>query len=572
MENGQKTLLELFDGRKVFNIPKYQRAYAWETRQLNDFINDIQNQNINKEYFFGTILFQEKGREGNFEIVDIVDGQQRITTLIIFMRVLLDRLKELGEDVAILEETYIQYRGEYKLRTLLHDNDFFKTYILESSSLNQINTDTISQKRLLQAKDFFKYHLKLHSLEILEHFKFKIEKTRVLTYSVNNDAEATLIFETTNDRGKPLTSLEKIKSFLMYKIYLISDEPNIYLDAIQTRFSEIYRDYEALEIYKYDEDSIMRYHFIAFEEWSTSKEKNEYDYHLWTVKNKINNFTNRIIDYSLASQYIDKYSRELQESFSIIKSLRQDLNDQDFLCLRYLQRVASFYPLLIKAYKFDTSENKVNLRRVIRLLEIISFRVYGIRRRRNSTGKERLFKLAQKFNGDFERLCIELKDIIGEYCSDREFKIKLLSPTFYEDTPSNEQNYLFWKYENYIRDAEYALSSQVGYRKYGRLSIEHIMPRNPRHHLTWMDDHFRAKYLHSIGNLTLDTQVCNASKSNYDFEYKNAEYYKTSVFKCQNELKKFVNPDSGEWDIISIKKREAKIVNFALQYWDFRNI
>ncbi|GAX41086.1 hypothetical protein NIES4075_20550 [Tolypothrix sp. NIES-4075] len=58
MENGQKTILELFDGRKIFNIPKYQRAYAWESRQLNDFINDIKNQNIEKEYFFGTILFQ----------------------------------------------------------------------------------------------------------------------------------------------------------------------------------------------------------------------------------------------------------------------------------------------------------------------------------------------------------------------------------------------------------------------------------------------------------------------------------------------------------------------------------
>ncbi|MBD2453537.1 DUF262 domain-containing protein [Nostoc sp. FACHB-87] len=572
MENGQKTILELFDGRKIFNIPKYQRAYSWESRQLNDFINDVKNQSIDKEYFFGTILFQEKGREGNFEVIDIVDGQQRITTLIIFMKVLLDKLKKLGEDVAILEETYIQYRGEYKLRTLLHDNDLFKAHILEDSCSESVNVSTSSQKRLLNAKDFFKIQLEKYSLDVLEEFKIKIEKTRVLTYSVNNDAEATLIFETTNDRGKPLTSLEKIKSFLMYKIYLISDSPDTYLDVIQTRFSEIYRDYEAIEKYKYDEDSLMRYHFIAFEEWTTSKDRNEYDRHLWTVKNRINNLTVNHKNYTLGSEYIDKYSKELKETFFVFKSLIVDWHEPYLDDLFYLERLASFFPLLIKAYKLDASENKKQVRRVIKLLEIISFRVYGIRRRRNTTGQERLYKMAQTFSGDFEKLCNELKDLIGEYCSDREFIIKLQSSSFYEDVPSNEQNYLFWKYENYIRTREGSLAPKMRYRQYGRLSTEHIIPQNPRNMLTWMDNNFREQYLHSLGNLTLDTQIGNASKSNHDFAYKNARYYKTSPFKCQNELENFLNPNSGEWDINSIKERSNMIAKFALKYWDFRYI
>ena len=84
-----------------------------------------------------------------------------------------------------------------------------------------------------------------------------------MTYSVEDTAEATLIFETTNDRGKSLTNLEKTKSFLMYKTYLASDRPETTLNDLQTRFGEIYRDYE--EIKKWvDEDSILQYHFIAF--------------------------------------------------------------------------------------------------------------------------------------------------------------------------------------------------------------------------------------------------------------------------------------------------------------------
>ena len=94
MENGQKIIRGLFDGSKIFNIPEYQRAYAWEEKQLGDFVDDIENQRLDKDYFFGTILFQEKGISDDFEVIDIVDGQQRITTLIIFMKILIDQLKE----------------------------------------------------------------------------------------------------------------------------------------------------------------------------------------------------------------------------------------------------------------------------------------------------------------------------------------------------------------------------------------------------------------------------------------------------------------------------------------------
>lgn len=85
MDNGEKKISSLFDGRTLFNVPEYQRAYAWGEAQLSDFIEDIQNQKEDKSYFLGTVLFEEKGLENNYEVIDIVDGQQRITTIIIFM-------------------------------------------------------------------------------------------------------------------------------------------------------------------------------------------------------------------------------------------------------------------------------------------------------------------------------------------------------------------------------------------------------------------------------------------------------------------------------------------------------
>ena len=74
MENGQKTILSLFNGDKHFVIPKYQRAYAWEEKQLQDFLEDIKNQRIDKDYFIGTILFQDDGVRSGFEHIQVVDG------------------------------------------------------------------------------------------------------------------------------------------------------------------------------------------------------------------------------------------------------------------------------------------------------------------------------------------------------------------------------------------------------------------------------------------------------------------------------------------------------------------
>ena len=146
MENGQKRISELFDGRKIFKIPQYQRAYAWEEQQLKDFVEDIENQKPGRNYFFGTILFQEQERSERFEIIDIVDGQQRITTLIIFMKLLLVEHKKAGNDVTMLENTYIRTYNRDKLCVLDTDKDFFTSYILQDNRPDDSQVHTPSQR------------------------------------------------------------------------------------------------------------------------------------------------------------------------------------------------------------------------------------------------------------------------------------------------------------------------------------------------------------------------------------------------------------------------------------------
>ena len=585
MENGQKTIRGLFDGSKIFNIPKYQRAYAWEKEHLEDFVDDIENQKLDKDYFFGTILFQEKKEmSDDFENIDIVDGQQRITTLIIFMKLLLDQLRGNGKEIEIrrLEDRYICLYGKHKLRVLQDDNDFFKSYILGDNPLSTGNVRTPSQKRLHDAKNFLRQRLEKYTPETLLEFKDKIERTKVLTYSVEDTAEATLIFETTNDRGKSLTNLEKTKSFLMYKTYLASGDPEDLLNTLQSRFGEIYRDYETIKN-RVEENSILQYHFIAFEKWN---DRSEYQNYVQTLKNKVHKLVND--NRSEAKIFIDRYSHELQESFVIMKELL--LNSEPHLRDVFaLNRQANFYPLLIKAYKQDNSEGKQNFKRVVQLVEIICFRVFGIRRRRPITGREYLARRARDFNGNFEDLINNhLKGFVDSYCNNDEFGRYLSSPNFHNEVDRNNQNYLFWKYENHLRTKEQPIFSEMSYDEFSnrdsrtKFSIEHIIPQNPNENkvtiegsesiLPEINKDFEEIYLHCIGNLTIDPKSANSSKLNRPFEYKDQNYFRKAPLKTQNELADFLNQETGRWDDISIQKRQEKILEFALDYWDHNKV
>ena len=574
MENGQKAISDLFEPRRVFNIPKYQRAYAWETKQLQDFINDLDNQIIGRDYFFGTILLQIRDNEGYFKVIDIVDGQQRLTTLTIFMRLLLERLSSCGDDISILRETYVQYRDEYKLRVLEYDQDFFRKCVLSDCEEAELLIATPSQRRLLQAKEFFKKELEPRSIENLRELREKIENAKVLTYAVLNNAEATLIFETTNDRGKPLTNLEKIKSFLMYKVYTVADDPERHLKVIQDRFGDIYRDFESTIIHlKTDEGFILRNHYITFEANVKKDSSSEYGKHLVLIKEKINSLTTHPETFAEATKFIDNYSDGLRQTFSIVNKIAQD-EDENLNNLYRLGKVANLFPVLIASMKYADGENYVDFCRVTKLLEIISFRVYGIRKRKlgNTAILKRFYELAQSFNGEFDSLISSLKNIIEHFCSDYDFSNRLASSDFYEDISNNDLNYLFWQYENSLRRTEYIEERLIDFRQYSGLSIEHIVPQVPRQIFNWMAEDFWRNQVNSIGNLVLDVSSENSAKSNRDFHTKYQHFYQKSRFVSQKELTQFKNPETGEWDDSSIEKRSKKIINFALIYWNYKSV
>ena len=578
MDNGEKKISSLFDGRTVFNIPEYQRAYAWTKPQLKDFIEDLNNQKIDRSYFLGTVLFEEKGQDKNYEIIDIVDGQQRITTIIIFMATLLQLLKKKSdndddlEDLELLEETYVKHKRQYKLRALEEDNDFFHSYILQNVD-GRDYIKTPAQRRLYDAKKYFHKKLKGLSRKKLNEYKDKVDSnSRVLVYSVADTAEATLIFETTNDRGKGLTNLEKIKSFMMYKSYVASEEtPEELLKTIRSRFSDIYKEHESIQS-KIDENSVLQYHFISHDSW-TGK---EYQKYVTNVKNKVNSLIskNRNIE---ALEYINTYTKELKESFYIFKSILSS-SDENLRNIYILGRLGNFYPLLLKSYKLDKSESKEKFSEIAKLLEIYAYRIYAVNRSRGNTGQSKLYALARDFTGNFNDLSDSLRKHIKSYSNDNKFISNLSDEYIYDEMAQNDLSYFFWNYENYLRKNFQPKASSMSEKEFlsknskMKLSIEHIASQNPSKNVLTdnsiieeIDEEFEEEYLHSIGNLTIDPLSANSSKSNNDFVIKNSKYFVKAPFKVQNELEEFLSND--KWGKFSIEARKEKLLNFARVRW-----
>jgi len=155
-----------------------------------------------------------------------------------------------------------------------------------------------------------------------------------------------------------------------------------------------------------------------------------------------------------------------------------------------------------------------------------------------------------------------------------DFLARLRLPSFYNESKKT-QNFLFWKYENYLRTTFQPICGEMPFEEFNdksgkfKISIEHITAQTPKNGLQFrnIDDEFRENFLHCLGNLTIDPQSSNSSKGNEIWENKNEKYFQKAPFKTQLELSDFVDNSTKRWDETCIGKRKDKIIDIAKVLW-----
>lgn len=566
----KQTIEEFFQGEKQYKIPVYQRAYSWEEKQWNTFLEDLEEATRSENcYFFGNISLEESKNN----TAEIIDGQQRITTIIIFIRALYNILekKEFNENqtkkqevLSKLKEIYLNPKA--KLKTVEYDDGYFENYIIKNN--NSYSSQTFSQDRIKDAKEFFNKKLESKSTEeILKLFE-SLKKAQILSIAFNNKKDSILMFELQNNRGKELTKLEKLKSYLSYQIYTYCEKESCEekLRKITKIFEDIYRLLKDINFL--DEDRILNYFNIAKFDFNYRENDDEKNYkkELKKAKEPKDKVT-----------WIEDYMEELKLAFIDMKNFGQLKSDyKDYLLDLDVWEV---YPFIIKAYEFFR-EDKKNLEEIFKALEIIAFRDKLARTRADLSS--RLNGVLKKFKEkkDVENLKNSLKEICkNQYWSDKklfgaddEDENSLLRSIYKEKRNRDIARYILMRYENYLRKDD---AKTRGYRvtkdSIENRELEHIAPQTEKGEKAksgyeTYNDHFREMYVHCIGNLLLIPQSQNSSLKNIPFKDK-LKSYKESPLLQQREISKFAK---DKWDKKAIDKRYNKLMQFIKDTWSFK--
>ena len=587
------SLNQLLHNDWLFEIPIYQRGYAWEEDNLRDLWDDLYYLG-DREHYFGTILLKSADKRParvglkTLEQFEVIDGQQRLTTTLILLRELISQMKAVGDEdiraqVSKLEEDYIVYLDNYKLTIGGEDASFFRDTILAGESAT--TPETGAQSRLHDAQIFFRKQFDSRRelgqdeyLDFLIEFKSRIDRLQIMLYIVPSSAEAVRMFETVNDRGRPLTDLEKTKSILMYASYLVVDDPQTLetrLAELNDYFSKIYRCFKDIEegLGLRDPGEIQRYHHIFF-----SGPKDSYT-HMRLLKDLLMGESRE--DPESCRAYIPAYARSLWNAFDSMRDIakrRQARNTLGRSIDRLFQvgGMANLYPLLIVAwqnYREDPQREEI-----LRLFEAFVFRVYRVIRYRSHTGRASLEWLARRVHRDnlnFADFLQKLKELNLEYVSDEALRRHLSETHCYPNLGTRTIKYLLAEYEMKRRMEEGEPLppdlAQILSREY---ETEHILPQNPAGGLDQDEAAAHEETVHRLGNLTLASKEWNRTMGNRAFHEKRDGRqnrdpdgkkicYRNSILRVQRDLATW-----EEWNEASIGERGNRIIDFALRRWE----
>ncbi len=594
MDGTLVSLNGLLTGNQVFDIPVYQRGYAWERKNLEDLWEDLYYLDPAKKHYFGTVLLKDSGKTARTSLAtlsrfDVIDGQQRLTTVLILLREIISQLKEvsgneLRGDVDALERSYLKEGAHYKLNPLGDDGDFFHHVVIDGNDFLSGATTTHSQRRLTEAKAFFRERLigekerqPSEYQNFLVQFKQKIDDLQLIQYQVKSDADAIRIFETVNDRGRPLSNLEKTKSFLMHTSYLgIEDDDAVVgrLKELNGHFSRIYRHFEDvsgtkhMERLRMDENDVHRYHFINYISPGDASSRPT-DSLKDRIREKLREDPEECVQYALT------YATDLERAFLAVKQIteayKEDEEGGTLSKIFMLERMGNIFPLLIASW-LRFGDDAPRLEEILRLLETFIVRVYLVSGYRSHTGASTLNGIAHRVHRkrlDYESLIDELKGMNQYYQNDEQFKRSLGWIDLYERLSSRTIRYLLSEYEIRLRkkvDVPLAVATQEKILS-SDYEVEHIWAQHPSCEMDAEEAAEHRQNVHRLGNLTIASQSWNKSMGNRTFHDKrwqpgDAPSYSNSNLLVQKELS-----DLPTWDVGAINDRGADIVAFALQRW-----
>ena len=618
-----QSLSEIFNNR-IFRIPDFQRGYSWEERQLDDFWEDLQNLHPNKIHYIGLLTVEpinnsdiqnvEKWKDDLWLLKKgmtayyVIDGQQRLTTLIILLH---EILRTFSEDEGInfgskSEWTerflYRSFNQIYKSFVFGYEKDnpsdeFFKTRILEQeSSAADKYPETLYTANLMFAKEYFAKKLKNLSRERKEEiFDKAVNKLKFNYYEIDDSFDVYVTFETMNNRGKDLSHLELLKNRLIYLSTLLHESDDT-KSRLRKDINETWKTvYEYLGKNKenpLDDDVFLFNHWIMYYTYDRSQSDVYADFLLkrkFTAKNVLNG----LLTINDIKDYIDSLAKCVKKWYYIYNIEQSDYSERIKEQIQKLDRVGmgAFPPMIMAVFTKESREDLIW--DFLDACERFNFLVFAISHRSSNTQNSNIYRMTREYYmGDTDIVTITanidfLTDGEDENYYRGWFDLERFRNHIKELFLKNEKDgfyswnglrYFLYEYELFLQNNA---NTKVRWEDFSKRSkedtIEHIFPQSAtseywKEHFGHLKPSEKRLYLNSLGNLLLLSRSKNSKLQNFDFERKKClknkdgkdiGYYNGSYSEI--EVSK-----QTEWTPEQIKERGLLMLQFMEDRWKFR--
>lgn len=605
--NNTISMQELFDGR-IFEVPDYQRSYSWEAKQVREFLEDIQFMSPNRRHYTGTVVLdpitESDGPTDKFGLsydrFQIVDGQQRLTTTVLLFKAISEAIADNASGLSDLadgiRQKYIatdrlngQPLPKVKLNT--DTNGFFQGLTV-GGAVPMGGPQISAHRRLWAAERQIRDHINQLAREQedpeawLVRLLSRVTKQMHFTlYETEDSAEVGIIFEVMNDRGKPLTDLEKVKNFLIYASTRLDQQNDLrhqvnlaWSSVLQTLMGANLESSQAEDLFLRS-DWRCRYNPQPRDWKGIDSIKERFE--LRVTPDKHNRLLDDLTVYTdgLANScvaYADAVNPNRHDaflSFTNQPKLVEDVRDWNSRLVR-INVLQPIVPILMAVRERWRDDARKYLE-ILRVLERFSFRVYMLKESRSDAGQARLFRLAHRITHrdiGFKGVNDEIRSEMGFRCSEEEFHRTLgqlnAEARWYD---WDGLKYLLYEYETHLAaDGKPEKGWDVIRKQDLRESIEHILPQTIRSVEYWetrFTDQQHERYVHDIGNLTLT--LSNAHYGNKDFPSKKGSTtdsgiscYANSSLHGERELTRW-----DDWTPTSIEERGSAILAWARDRW-----
>lgn len=565
LQAGETTLNKLLNTSRQFIVPIFQRNYSWQKSQYEQLWFDILRASKFKEkqnHFIGSIVYIDMGTPaGRPQQLLLIDGQQRLTTISILLCAIKDYVQKFNLETKLINLAKIKNQFLYnsdeidedKYKLLLNVQDK-ETYIkLIDNTIFTVNKPATN---IIKCYEFFYERIEDFIKEYgqIDEIYAGIFKLSLVSISLDKDSDnPQMIFESMNSTGKDLSQTDLLRNYLL-------------MDLTPEKQTRLYKTYwkpmEELfgeDIYKNDVNKFD--YFIR--DFLTLKSDTG---HICKINNVYENFKRYYLDNNCEKFAVLKDLFTYAKYYACI-DLLQEKDDELKLYWQEFKKLDSHvvYPFLLKLYDDYSCQIliKEDFKKILQVVISYLWRRAICEIPTNSLSKTfaTLYQAVDK--DDYVNSVIKafvFKSSYKRFPSDYEVREKLQTKDIYH---FRLRKYLLEALENYYHKEPIDLNT-------ANYTIEHIMPQNIEHNLSWQQmlgedwQEVHSLYLHTLGNLTITGY--NAEMSNKSFVEKvNGESgFKHSHLKLNESI-----AQCDVWNKKAIQRRTNILTDIILKIWKY---